>query len=90
MNILVSRTDRAGDLILTLPVFRELRKVFPDAHIVAHVRKYTASIAKLCKEIDEILLDDDYDQGLISNSLCNCFKDHSFIEQLLFILLVEL
>ncbi len=78
MNILVSRTDRAGDLILTLPVFRELRKVFPDAHIVAHVRKYTASIAKLCKEIDEVLLDDDYDQGLISNSLCNCFKDHSF------------
>ena len=26
MNILVSRTDRAGDLILTLPVFQALRR----------------------------------------------------------------
>ena len=78
MNILVSRTDRAGDLILTLPIFRELRKTFPEAHLVAHVRKYTASIAKICSEVDEILVDEDYDQGLISNSLCNSFKDHSF------------
>ena len=78
MNILVSRIDRAGDLILTLPVFRELRKAFKDAHIVAHVRNYTAPIAKLCKEIDEILIDDDYEQSLISNSLCNTFKDHNF------------
>ncbi len=78
MNILVSRTDRAGDLILTLPVFRELRKAFPEAHIVAHVKKYTVSIAKLCKEIDEILIDDDFDQGIVSNTLCNSFKDHNF------------
>lgn len=78
MNILVSRIDRAGDLILTLPIFRELRKAFPEAHIVAHVRRYTASIAKLCKEIDEILIDDDYDQGIVSNSLRNSFKDHNF------------
>ncbi len=78
MNILVSRTDRAGDLILTLPVFRELKKAFPDVHLVAHVRKYTASIAKLCKEIDEIIIDDEYDQGIVSNSLCNSFKDHNF------------
>jgi ADP-heptose:LPS heptosyltransferase len=78
MNILVSRTDRAGDLILTLPVFRELRKAFPEAHLVAHVRKYTASIASLCKEIDEVLIDDNYDQGIVSNSLRNTFKDHNF------------
>lgn len=78
MNILVSRTDRAGDLILTLPVFRELRKAFPDAHLVAHVRKYTEPIARLCKEIDEVILDDAVDDGLISTSLCNCFKEHEF------------
>ncbi len=78
MNILVSRTDRAGDLILTLPVFRELKRAFPEAYLVAHVKKYTASIAKMCKEIDEILIDDDFDQGIVSNSLCNSFKDHNF------------
>lgn len=80
MNILVSRTDRAGDFILTLPVFRELRKAFPDAHIVAHIRKYTEPIARLCKEIDEVILDDNsaFEVGLLSNSLCNTIKDHNF------------
>lgn len=78
MNILVSRTDRAGDFILTLPVFRELRKAFPEAHIVAHIRKYTAPIAKLCKEIDEVILDDDFAPGLFDCQLSNCFKDHDF------------
>ena len=80
MNILVSRTDRAGDFILTLPLFRELRKAYPEAHIVAHIRKYTEPIARLCKEIDEVILDDDkrFEAGMISNGLSNCFKDHKF------------
>jgi ADP-heptose:LPS heptosyltransferase len=37
-NILVSRTDRAGALLLTLPVLRELKRAFPEAHLTAHVR----------------------------------------------------
>lgn len=81
MNILVSRTDRAGDFILTLPIFRELKRAFPDAHIAAHIRKYTEPIARLCKEIDEVILDDDsnFEPGhLVSNTLCNSFKDHKF------------
>lgn len=59
MKILVSRTDRAGDLLLTLPIFRELRRAFPQARLCARVRPYTASIARLCPEIDEILITED-------------------------------
>lgn len=59
MKILVSRTDRAGDFLLTLPIFRELRRMFPQAHLCARVKPYTASIARLCPEIDEILLTED-------------------------------
>ncbi|PKL45107.1 MAG: hypothetical protein CVV41_03180 [Candidatus Riflebacteria bacterium HGW-Riflebacteria-1] len=73
-RFLVSRTDRAGDLILTLPVFRELRKAFNNAHIVAHVRTYTAPLLKLCPEVDEVIIDDDYPAGLFAPALTQKFK----------------
>ena len=73
-RFLVSRTDRAGDLILTLPVFRELRKAFNKAHIVAHVRAYTAPLIRLCPEVDEVVIDDDYPPGLFAPALTQKFK----------------
>lgn len=82
-RFLVSRTDRAGDLILTLPLFRELRKNFSGAHIVAHVRSYTAPLLKLCPEVDEVIIDDSYPAGLLSLPLVKAFKqlsiDHCFV-----------
>ncbi len=73
-RFLVSRTDRAGDLILTLPLFRELRKAFAKAHIVAHVRSYTAPLIRLCPEVDEIIIDDAYSAGLMSKQLLQTFQ----------------
>ena len=82
-RFMVSRTDRAGDLILTLPIFRELRKAFNKAHIVAHVRAYTAPLLRLCPEVDEVIIDDDYPAGLFSPALAKKFKalaiDHCFM-----------
>ncbi len=60
MRVIISRTDRAGDLILTTPVFREIRKNFPKVHVIAHVRKYTAPVLKLCPWVDEVIIDEDY------------------------------
>lgn len=60
MKIVVSRADRAGDLILSTPMFREIRTSFPQARIIAHVRKYTASILRLCPWIDEVIVDEDF------------------------------
>lgn len=74
MKILVSRTDRAGDLILTLPIFRELKKAFADAEIIAHVKRYTAPILALCPEVSKIIIDDDYKPGLYSHELAKAFK----------------
>jgi len=56
-RILVSRTDRAGDLVLTLPVFRELRAAFPQARLVAHVRPYTAPLLRGLPGLDGVLID---------------------------------
>lgn len=58
MKILVSRTDRAGDVILTTPIFAELKKAFPKAKISAHIRKYTESIIRLCPNVDNTIIDE--------------------------------
>ena len=44
MKILVIRHDNIGDLIITTPVFRALRKRFPDAQIDALVNSYNFPI----------------------------------------------
>ncbi len=43
-RILIVRTDRIGDVLLTTPVSRRLRETFPGAHIAWLVRPYTAPL----------------------------------------------
>ena len=57
-SILISRTDRIGDVVLTLPVFTALRQLCPRAKLIAHVRSYTAPLLLGHPDIDEVLLDD--------------------------------
>ncbi len=45
-RILVVRTDRLGDVVLTLPVVSRLRSRFPQAHIGMLLRRYTGSIVQ--------------------------------------------
>ncbi|MDD3000553.1 MAG: glycosyltransferase family 9 protein [Candidatus Riflebacteria bacterium] len=78
LNVLVSRTDRAGDLLLTMPIFRELKTAFPNCRITAHVRKYTASLLKMCPEVDALIIDDDYAPGIISQPLIEKLKNEEF------------
>jgi len=58
-RILVVRTDRIGDVILTLPMVEVLRKNFPHAHIAMLIRRYTRELVEGNKNIDEILFYDD-------------------------------
>jgi len=57
-RILISRTDRVGDVVLTLPVFTALREMRPQIRIIGHVRSYTAPLLEGHPDVDEILLDD--------------------------------
>jgi len=54
-RILVARTDRIGDLVLSLPVFASLRKAFPKATICALTRNYTREILEGRGDVDEII-----------------------------------
>jgi heptosyltransferase III len=55
-RILIIRTDRIGDVVLTLPMAAELKKQYPQAHITFAVRNYTAPIAKNCTYVDEVIV----------------------------------
>ncbi len=53
-HIVVSRTDKIGDLILTLPVFQSLRKAFPNAKITALVSAYAQEVVQGHPAIDAV------------------------------------
>ena len=55
-NILIVRTDRIGDVVLSLPLAAILRKHFPGVRISFLVRDYTAPLIKNNKFVDEVLL----------------------------------
>lgn len=55
-NILIVRTDRLGDLILTLPLAAAIRKKYPAARITFLVRKYSSPLLQNHPYIDEVLL----------------------------------
>ncbi len=57
-KILIVRTDRIGDVILSTPVAEILKQKFPQARIDFLVASYTAPILKNNPFINEIILDD--------------------------------
>jgi len=58
-NILISRTDSIGDVILTLPMAGILKKKFPASKIIFLGKNYTRSIIETSEYIDEFLSIDD-------------------------------
>ncbi len=57
-KILVVRTDRIGDLLLSTPAIRALREVFPSSHIAIMVSPYTKELAKQNPDLDEVIIYD--------------------------------
>ena len=53
------RTDRLGDVILTLPMLPIIRKCFPDVYLAILLRRYTGSILEGNPYVDEVLWYDD-------------------------------
>ena len=53
-HILVARTDKIGDLLLTLPVFQTLKQSFPQARVTALVSAYAKEIVEGHPAIDAV------------------------------------
>jgi len=54
-KILIIRTDRLGDVILTTPVACALKKKYPDSAIVFWGSDYTKEVLKQCTCVDSVI-----------------------------------
>lgn len=59
-NIIISRTDSIGDVVLTLPVATVLKENFPGIKIVFMGKAYTRAVIEACKSVDTFINVDDF------------------------------
>lgn len=59
-KILITRTDRMGDVVLSTPALKAVREHFPKSHIAVLVRPYTKECIEGNPYIDEIIIYDKY------------------------------
>ncbi len=77
-RIMIARTDKIGDLILSISSFYMLRKMYPEATIGILVRKYNYGIVKNLPYIDVILKKDDYSEKELIDKIRD-FKPDIFV-----------
>mgnify|MGYP003393686829 CR=1 FL=1 len=80
-KILVIRTDRIGDVVLTTPVFKALRNAYPAAHIAVLVTPVTVDLVRGNPYIDDVIIDDrnGVNRGLIGSlKLARTIRQHHF------------
>ena len=58
-RILISRPDRLGDVILSTPIPREIKKTFPGSFVAILIRSYAKDIYLNNPHVDEIIIADD-------------------------------
>jgi len=59
-RILVVSLDNVGDLVFATSLLRPLRERFPQAHIALWCKEYTAGLAQLMPEIDQVFVSDPF------------------------------
>ncbi|HBA27262.1 MAG TPA: hypothetical protein DCY98_07725 [Nitrospinae bacterium] len=57
-KILIARTDRIGDVVLSTPVLKSLKNSFPSVSISVLVRPYTKDIVTDNPNVDEVIIYD--------------------------------
>lgn len=55
-SILIMRYDRIGDMVVTTPLFKSLRKGFPEAKIIVLASAANASVVANSPDVDEIII----------------------------------
>ncbi len=55
-RILITRTDRIGDVVLSTPVIKVLRENYPSAYIAMMVSPYTEDIVSGNPDLDEVII----------------------------------
>lgn len=78
-HILVARTDKVGDLLLSLPTFQALRKAFPEARITALVSSYAKEIVQNHPAVDAVEVYEKEDRIFVLAQRLETLKPDVFI-----------
>ncbi|OPX41670.1 MAG: lipopolysaccharide heptosyltransferase II [Desulfobacteraceae bacterium 4484_190.3] len=70
-NILVRGTNWIGDVIMTLPAIRSVRKTFPHAKISVLAKPWVAEIYRICPEVDEVIV---YNRPGVHSGITGIYK----------------
>ena len=58
MNLLITRHDKIGDFVVTLPLFKAIKEQYPNTKLTALVSKINFDLAKEIEFIDDVILFD--------------------------------
>jgi len=78
-RVLVSRTDKLGDFLVSLPSIYCIHNNLPDTQLSVLVADYTRAIAELAPYIDEILVDPGRENGFRATlKLATALRAHRY------------
>jgi ADP-heptose:LPS heptosyltransferase len=60
-KIIISRTDKIGDLVLSIPSFYMVKKMYPKSELIILVRNYNYDVVKNLPYVDRVIKIDDYE-----------------------------
>lgn len=72
-SIAVVRTDRLGDMVLTLPLCNAIKSEFPQSKVTLIANSYTKLLLENCPVVDEVIFVDDK-----SKNIKSVFKENKF------------
>lgn len=77
-RILIIRPDRIGDVVLSTPIPREIKKAFPECFIALLLREYTKDIYINNPHVDQIIIDSERTDLKSKLQLINEIRSHNF------------
>jgi len=77
-NLLIVRTDRIGDVVLSLPLAGLVKKHFPECKVTFLVREYTKTLVEEHPYIDEIIILKEEDGKVSVKENINSLKEKHF------------
>lgn len=68
-NIIIARTDKIGDLVLSIPAISMVKKMYPESKLYVLVRRYNAEIVRGFPFIDGVISIDDYNEEQLNSKI---------------------
>jgi heptosyltransferase-2 len=78
INILIVRTDRIGDVVLSLPMAELVKKKYPDCRVAYFIRNYTRPLIDGNPFIDEVVIAEESEGEILFGKNLKKIKSKNF------------